>query len=487
MDDEVDRLYGLPLDEFVGARDELAKQLRAEDRREEAEQVKALRKPPIAVWLVNQVARERELDVRRLLDAAEALRKAQAAGSEEFAEARRDETHALERIAGAAKEIARREGSGQAAVDKAMQTVRAAAATDEGRELLRRGRLTEELSPVGFEALSGLVPAASRSRKKKKAPPAPRRPSKQARERVERLRKAEREAERAAERAEKEAARLREAAEAATAARARAEKESRGLALPRAELHGGELQRENGEAPELAREQRQRRSAGRRRGRDLDSRPQGRAHERPRAERVPARRHHDDLPGSDLRRRLRNSPRVLACVARVRVEQDLVAVPRAVHQLRLTGEENGVIAADDVLRVADSRLADPVQPLRPPRRVAEDSDQPHQRRLSRRKPNSVAMIVNTTSSDFLPRSFDSPLARSRMFTGTSSTRRPSSFRRSSASTSGASVVYGRASTGNERALTAYMPLVASRNGRRSATAIDRRSSAVPSRRGPDDV
>ena len=226
MDDEVDRLYGLPLDEFVGARDELAKQLRTDDRREEAEQVKALRKPPVAVWLVNQVARERELDVRRLLDAAEALRKAQAAGSEEFAEARRDETHALERIAGAAREIARREGTGQAAVDRAMQTVRAAAASDAGRELLRHGRLTEELSPVGFEALSGLVPAASRSRKKK-APPL-RRPPKQARDQVERLRKAEREAERAAERAEKEAARLREAAEAAAAARARAEKELEG-------------------------------------------------------------------------------------------------------------------------------------------------------------------------------------------------------------------------------------------------------------------
>jgi hypothetical protein len=219
MGEELDRLYGLPLEEFVEARDDLAKRLRGEGRREEAEQVKALRKPPVSVWLVNQIARERELDVRRLLDAAEALQKAQAAGSEEFAEARRNETHALERLAAAAREIA---GS-QAVVDRAIQTLRAAAATDEGRELLRRGRLTEELSPVGFEALTGLVPASSKPRKKK-APPRPR-PSKQARDRVERLRKAEREAERAAERAKQEAARLREAAEAATAARARAEKE----------------------------------------------------------------------------------------------------------------------------------------------------------------------------------------------------------------------------------------------------------------------
>jgi hypothetical protein len=224
MDDEVDRLYGLPLDEFVGARDELAKRLRGEGRREEADEVKALRKPPVSVWLVNQIARERELDVRRLLDAAEALRKAQAAGSEEFAEARRDETHALERLAGAAREIAGRAGSGQAVGARATPTMRAAVATDEGRELLRHGRLTDELSPVGFEALSGLVPAAAPPRKKKAPTPRPR-PSKRERERVERLRKAEREAVRAAVRAEKEASRLREAAEAATAARARAEKE----------------------------------------------------------------------------------------------------------------------------------------------------------------------------------------------------------------------------------------------------------------------
>jgi hypothetical protein len=223
MEDAVDRLYGLPLDEFVGARDELAKQLRADDRREEADQVKALRKPPVAVWLVNQISRERELDVRRLLDAAEKLRKAQAAGTEEFAEARRDETHALERLSAAAREIAKREGTGHASVDRATRTIRAAAATDEGRELLRRGRLTEELEPPGFEVLTGLVPATRRP--KKKAPPRPARPSKQARERVERLRKAEREAEREADRAEKEAARLRARAEAAAEARAQAETE----------------------------------------------------------------------------------------------------------------------------------------------------------------------------------------------------------------------------------------------------------------------
>ena len=230
LDDELDRLYGLPLSEFVAARDELAKRLRGEGSREEAEQVKALRKPSVAAWLVNRVARERELDVQRLLNAGDALRNAQAEAAagqtEAFADARRDEHEALERLAEAAREIAAREGAGAAAVAQATQTLRAASLTDEGRELLKRGRLTEELEPPGFEALTGLVPAAPRKR------PGNRRaerqqPSREARERVKRLREQEREAaaearaaEREADRAEQEAAKLRERA---TKARAKAD------------------------------------------------------------------------------------------------------------------------------------------------------------------------------------------------------------------------------------------------------------------------
>ena len=62
--------------------------------------------------------------------------------------------------------------------------------------------------------------------------------------------------------------------------------------------------------------------------------------------------------------------------------------------------------------------------------------------------------------------------------GTSSTRRPASPRRSSPSTSGASVVYGCASTGSAFAFAAYMPLVASRNGLRRAILIERRSEKL---------
>lgn len=203
LEEELDRLYALPLNEFTAARDEVAKRLRDEGERELADEVKRLRKPSVAVWLVNRLARERQVDVKRLLNAGEALAKAQAAPTREsFAEARRDEQHALERLAAAARELAGQEGVGAAAADRATQTLRAASVTPEGRDLLRQGRLTEELEPPGFEALTGMPSPPPRVKR-----PAPKRNDaklKKARERVEKLKAEERElaaAARAAQRA----------------------------------------------------------------------------------------------------------------------------------------------------------------------------------------------------------------------------------------------------------------------------------------------
>jgi hypothetical protein len=247
---ELNRLYELPLTEFIAARDEAAKLLRAEGRRDVAEELKRLRKPTTAVWLVNRLARERGLDVKRLLKAGAALSESQAGvaaggSTEEFAQARREETRALERLAAAAREVAGREGIGAAAADRAVQTLRAASLSDEGRELLERGRLTEELEPPGFDALTGLAQSPVPKREKRR-PPADdraerRRAVKEARERVAALRaeerelgKAARDAEREAHQAEAAAASLREAAaeavanaEAAAEARAAAESELR--------------------------------------------------------------------------------------------------------------------------------------------------------------------------------------------------------------------------------------------------------------------
>lgn len=217
---DLDRLYQVPLSEFTSARDELTQQLRAQGEREKALEIKKLRKPTAGVWVVNQLVRERPLDVQRLLKAGESLTKSQAKAAADtpqtFPEARRDEQHALEQLAEGAREIAERAGIGSPALGKAMETLRAASLTAEGRELLRRGRLTEELEPPGFEALAGLE-----GRGRQVAPAKPprsddrdqkRQALKQARARVRQLRADERElatvaraAAREAERAEAEA------------------------------------------------------------------------------------------------------------------------------------------------------------------------------------------------------------------------------------------------------------------------------------------
>ena len=237
----LDELYRLPLSEFTSARNELAKKLKADGDPEAADEVKALRKPSVAVWLVNRLTQERELDVQRLRKAGETVAQATAGhSSDAFLEAQREQHRALARLGEAAREIAAREKVGAAASDRAVETLRAASLTNEGRELLKRGVFTEELDPPGFEALAGLVGGPPR----KSAPAAKdsRDELKQARERVKELRAQEREldtaareAERDADRAEKEAAKLRTRADEA---RAEAQDAERRRAEAEAEVEG---------------------------------------------------------------------------------------------------------------------------------------------------------------------------------------------------------------------------------------------------------
>jgi hypothetical protein len=240
LEGELDRLYQLPLNEFTSARDELVKRLRTEGERERAQEIKTLRKPTAAVWLVNQLAHERPLDVQRLLKAGESLTKIQASAaagksSQTFSEARRAEEHALEQLAKAAREIVERESIGSSVLAKATETLRAASLTAEGRELLRRGRLTEELQPPGFEALTGMEGLAQKpTPAKKKAPRGDdraqkRQALKQARERIRQLRAEERELATAARSAAQAAERAEAEAEAARSRATEAEAKARAV------------------------------------------------------------------------------------------------------------------------------------------------------------------------------------------------------------------------------------------------------------------
>ena len=71
-----DGLYALALAEFTPARDARAKELKGEDR-ELSAQVKALRKPSLAAWVVNLLVRRETGQVEQVLAVGEALREAQ--------------------------------------------------------------------------------------------------------------------------------------------------------------------------------------------------------------------------------------------------------------------------------------------------------------------------------------------------------------------------------------------------------------------------
>jgi len=225
---ELDRLYGLPVDEFVAARDALAKQARAEGENAIAGRVKALRKPSVSAWVANRLARENELDVQRLLKAGHELTEAQVAavaGKEHnaFLKARADEQHALARLAAAARAIIKREGIGAATLERVTQTLRAAAVDAEARELLKRGRLTEDLQPQGFEAFARVAPKGRAAK-----------PSADSRARAEAQKRAQEVAKRARELAKQAEAAEREAERADAAARkARAEADAAAEELPR--------------------------------------------------------------------------------------------------------------------------------------------------------------------------------------------------------------------------------------------------------------
>jgi hypothetical protein len=159
LEGEIDRLYGLPLDEFVKARDELARALRRADRRPDADRVKALRKPTVGAWALNQVVRTRRDDLRELLDAGDALRVAQErllAGGDraELREAGERERELVSRLAGAAVAIGGEAGRSGGLEPRLRGTLHAAALDERVRAELAAGRLVREREPVALGALA---------------------------------------------------------------------------------------------------------------------------------------------------------------------------------------------------------------------------------------------------------------------------------------------------------------------------------------------
>ena len=204
LDEAVDLVYGAALEAFVSERARLARELRDSGEREAAEQVAKLKKPTVAAWALNQLSRRQRRDVDLLLDAGHRLRQAQegvvgGADREVFEKAQKTQRDALRRLTQQASELLG--GASSQALAQISGTLRAAAVSEEGRELLARGRFTVPLEAEGFDVFGALPPSSA-------APPRQRATAQKASDELRKARTRVRELEREVRDAERRADKL---------------------------------------------------------------------------------------------------------------------------------------------------------------------------------------------------------------------------------------------------------------------------------------
>jgi hypothetical protein len=167
LEDDLDALFQLPLTEFTGARNALATQLKKSGRGDEGVRVKALAKPSISAWAVNQLYWNHREEFDRLIALGERFHKAQKSGNvadmRETLDARRE---ALTDLTDLATSVLRDAGPNPGQnpapdtihrITTTLEGISAYAARSDGPRL---GRLTHDVDPPGFESFASFVPAA---------------------------------------------------------------------------------------------------------------------------------------------------------------------------------------------------------------------------------------------------------------------------------------------------------------------------------------
>src|SRR5438552_11273023 len=163
LDDDIDALFKLPLTEFISARKTLAARLKQNGFVGEAEGVKALAKPSISAWTVNQLYWRQRDAFDELIATSQRFRKAQSSGKmvnmREALDARRE---ALSHLSDLATEALRDAGH-----NPSLDTLRRISTTLEALSVATSlsdrptlGRLTEDIDPPGFDSLGSFTPSA---------------------------------------------------------------------------------------------------------------------------------------------------------------------------------------------------------------------------------------------------------------------------------------------------------------------------------------
>lgn len=149
FDSVADELYAGSREEFIPARAERAAQAKTAGDKDLAAKIKALRKPSVAAWLVNQLAREHAGELADLARLGERMRAAHAdlAGDQiRTLSARRRE--ALRSLTDRARAIGRDAGQtvSESAADQVWTTLEAALGDTEVAQRVAQGRLDATLS-----------------------------------------------------------------------------------------------------------------------------------------------------------------------------------------------------------------------------------------------------------------------------------------------------------------------------------------------------
>jgi hypothetical protein len=148
-----DELYALSLAEFTPARDAKAKELKGTDL---AKQVKALRKPSLAAWVVNLLVRHETEQVEQVLQVGAALREAQASMSgDELRQLTRQRRQLTAAVTTQARRLARE--NGQKVTDSVASqieaTLTAAMVDEDAGRAVRSGLLVSALAATGVDAV----------------------------------------------------------------------------------------------------------------------------------------------------------------------------------------------------------------------------------------------------------------------------------------------------------------------------------------------
>ena len=168
---DIDALFQLPPAEFTAARNTLAGKLKKAGKDEEADRVKALPKPSLPAWAVNQLYWRHRKAFDRLIDAGERFRNAQGAQlSGKNADmrgpldARREALSELTKLAASVLKQAGHNATPDL-TRRVTTTLEALATYGAHPGAPPAGRLTDDIDPPGFEALAALVPQVGRTKR----------------------------------------------------------------------------------------------------------------------------------------------------------------------------------------------------------------------------------------------------------------------------------------------------------------------------------